>query len=75
MMYDDYIYMRGAPESSIWNTDGSTTDLAIALPRNRTAGAVSASETSFLTEKTHATKTSLNSMRVMRLYLTDKDGN
>lgn len=75
MIYDDYIYIRGAPESSIWNTDGSSTDFAIILPRNKAYGSISTSENTFLTEKTHATKASLNSMRLMRLYITDKDNN
>lgn len=75
MTLDDYIYIRGAPESSIWNTDGTSSDIAAILPRNRLLNQSVSTEAAFLTASTHIIKSSLNSMRVMKLYITDKDGN
>ena len=72
--YDNYIYIRGAPDSSIWNCDGTTTDVASIVPRNRNYGDNVSTDDGFVTEKTHLIKASLNSMRLMNLVLTDKDG-
>jgi hypothetical protein len=35
---DPYLYIRGAPEASIWNPDGSSTDLVMVIPRNKGFG-------------------------------------
>ena len=37
MYVDPYVYVRGAPESSIWNPDGTSTDLVAVIPRNKLA--------------------------------------
>jgi len=38
MFSDAYVYIRGAPEASIWNTDGSSSDLIMVVPRNKVPG-------------------------------------
>lgn len=67
MEVDNYIYIRGAPEASIWNTDGTSTDYAAVLPRNRPYGGQVGANYAYITDKTMPVKTSLNSLRVMKL--------
>lgn len=35
MTNDPYIYIRGGPEAQIWNSDGTSSDIAAIVPRNR----------------------------------------
>lgn len=64
---DNYVYIRGAPEASIWNTDGTSTDYAAILPRNRGYGMHLGAADAYIADRTSVVKTSLNSLRVMRL--------
>jgi hypothetical protein len=74
MFVDPYLYIRGAPESSFWNTDGTTTELLAIEPRTRPTGSIPPIQ-AYVDAVTSQTKTSLNSLRHMRLRITDADGN
>lgn len=68
------MYIRGSPESQTWTTDGGSSDILAILPRNRAVNSTVSIQTSFLTGSTFPIKTSLQSLRVMNLRITDKDG-
>ena len=74
MFVDQYVYVYGAPDSTVWSQDGLSTGLLTVQPRNRPPGMI-ASEQAFVGATTHVVKTSLPSLRSMTLRFTDSRGN
>lgn len=73
MFVDPYVYIRGAPAQSIWESDGTPNNLISVQPRNRPAGVIT-NEQAYLANQTHITKTALSSLRSMFLQFTDSEG-
>ena len=73
MFSDPYVYIRGAPEASIWNPDGTSSDLIMVVPRNKVPGQL-VDVQSFMGTEGHSIKTSLASLRMMNIRFTNAEG-
>lgn len=77
MFYNDYVYVRSSAATSLWdNTSNRKTDILAVLPRTRNfGGAAVINHTVHLqTINDIMVNDVLTSMRNMRLWLTDEDG-